>query len=35
LVVRANIPGTLVSEEFMAVKEAPEKLLVRVDAKKR
>ncbi len=34
-VTRITGPGTLVSEEFMAMKDAPEKLLVRVEAKKR
>jgi hypothetical protein len=34
-VTRVTGPGTLVSEEFMAMKDAPEKLLVRVEAKKR
>ena len=28
-------PGTLVSEEYSAMKDAPEKLLVHVEAKKR
>ena len=32
---RLNGPGTLVSEQFMAVKEAPEKLLVHVEARKK
>ena len=34
-VTRVTGQGTLVSEEFMAVKDAPETLLVRVEAKKR
>jgi hypothetical protein len=34
-VTRLTGPSTLVSEEFMAKKEAPETLLVRVEAKKR
>ncbi len=34
-VTRVTGPETLVSEEFMAMKDAPEKLLVRVEAKKR
>jgi hypothetical protein len=34
-VARVTGPGTLVSEEFMAMKDAPETLLVRVEAKKR
>jgi hypothetical protein len=34
-VTRVTGPGTLASEEFMAMKDAPEKLLVRVEAKKR
>jgi hypothetical protein len=34
-VTRVTGPGTLVSEEFMAMKDGPEKLLVRVEAKKR
>jgi hypothetical protein len=34
-VTRVTGPGTLVSEEFMAKKDAPESLLVRVEAKKR
>ena len=34
-VARVAVPGTLVSEEFMAMKDAPETLLVRVEAKKR
>jgi hypothetical protein len=34
-VTRLTSPGTLVSEEFMTMKDAPEKLLVRVEAKKR
>ena len=34
-VTRLTGPGTLVSEEFMAKKDAPETLLVRVEAKKR
>lgn len=34
-VTRLNGSGTLVSEEYMAVKDAPESLLVRVEAKKR
>jgi hypothetical protein len=34
-VTRVTGPGTLVSEEFMAMKDAPETLLVRVEAKKR
>jgi len=34
-VTRVTGPGTLVSEEFMAMKDAPEKLLVRVEAKKK
>jgi Zn-dependent M28 family amino/carboxypeptidase len=34
-VTRLTGPGTLVSEEFMASKDAPEKLLVRVEAKRR
>jgi len=32
---RLTGPGTLVSEEFFAMKDAPEKLFVRVEAKKR
>jgi len=32
---RVTGPGTLVSEEFMTMKDAPETLFVRVDAKKR
>jgi len=32
---RLTGPGTLVSEQFMAMKDAPEKLFVRVEAKKR
>ncbi len=32
---RVTEPGKLVSEQFMAPKDAPEKLVVRVDAKKR
>lgn len=32
---RVTGPGTMVSEEFMAMKDAPETLLVRVEAKKR
>jgi hypothetical protein len=32
---RVTGDGTLVSEQFMATKDAPEKLFVRVDAKKR
>jgi hypothetical protein len=34
-VARVSGPGTLVSEEFMAMKDAPETLLVRIEAKKR
>jgi len=34
-VTRVTGPGTLVSEEYSAMKDAPEKLLVHVDAKKR
>jgi hypothetical protein len=34
-VTRVTGPGTLVSEEFMAMKDEPETLLVHVDAKKR
>lgn len=34
-VARVTAPGTLVSEEFIAMKDAPEALLVRVEAKKR
>jgi hypothetical protein len=34
-VTRVTAPGSLVSEEFMAVKDAPESLFVRVEAKKR
>jgi hypothetical protein len=34
-VTRVTGPGTLVSEEFMAMKDAPESLLVHVEAKKR
>ncbi len=34
-VTRVTGPGTLVSEEFMARKDAPETLLVRVEAKKK
>jgi Protein of unknown function (DUF1579) len=34
-VTRLAGPGTLVSEQFMAMKDAPEKLFVRVEAKKR
>jgi hypothetical protein len=34
-VTRVTGPGTLVSEEFMAMKDAPETLFVRVEAKKR
>ena len=34
-VARITGPGTLVSEEFMAMKDAPEILLVRVESKKR
>ncbi len=34
-VTRLTGPGTLVSEEYMTVKDAPETLFVRVDAKKR
>jgi len=34
-VTRLNGSGTLVSEEFMAVKDAPETLLVHVEARKR
>ncbi len=34
-VTRLTGPGTLVSEEFMAMKDAPELLLVSVEAKKR
>jgi hypothetical protein len=34
-VTRVTGPGTLVSEEFVAMKDAPESLLVRVEAKKR
>ncbi len=32
---RLTGPGTLVSEQFMAMKDAPEKSLVHVEAKKR
>src|SRR5882724_3226746 len=32
---RLNGPGTLVSEQFMAVKEAPERLFVHVEARKK
>lgn len=32
---RLTGPGTLVSEQFMAIKDAPEKLFVRVEAKKK
>jgi hypothetical protein len=32
---RLTGPGTLVSEQFMAVKDAPEKLFVRVEARKK
>src|SRR5712664_4856411 len=34
-VTRLTSPGTLISEQFMAMKDAPEKLFVRVEAKKR
>jgi Protein of unknown function (DUF1579) len=34
-VTRVTGPGTLVSEEFMTMKDAPETLFVRVDAKKK
>ena len=34
-VTRVTGPGTLVSEEFMAMKDAMESLLVHVEAKKR
>jgi hypothetical protein len=34
-VTRVTGPGTLVSEEFMTMKDAPEMLFVRVEAKKR
>ena len=34
-VTRITGPGTLVSEEFMTMKDAQEKLFVRVEAKKR
>ena len=34
-VARVAGPGTLVSEEFMAMKDAPDTLLVRVEAKKK
>jgi hypothetical protein len=34
-VTRVTGPGTLVSEEFMTMKDAPETLFVRADAKKR
>jgi hypothetical protein len=34
-VTRVTAPGKLVSEEYMAMKDAPESLLVSVDAKKR
>jgi hypothetical protein len=34
-VTRLTDTGTLVSEEFVAMKDAPETLLVRVGAKKR
>jgi len=34
-VTRVTGPGTVVSEEFMTMKDAPETLFVRVDAKKR
>jgi hypothetical protein len=34
-VTRVTGPGTLVSEEYSAMKDAPEKLFVRVEAKKR
>jgi len=33
-VTRVTSPGTIVSEQFMAMKDAPEKLFVRVEAKK-
>jgi hypothetical protein len=32
---RLTGPGTLASEQFVAMKDAPEKLLVHVEAKKR
>jgi len=34
-VTRVTGPGTLVSEQYSAMKDAPEKLFVRVDAKRR
>jgi len=34
-VTRVLEPGKIVSEEYMAMKDAPETLLVRVEAKKR
>ena len=34
-VTHVTAPGSLVSEEFMAVKDAPETLLVHVEARKR
>jgi hypothetical protein len=34
-VTRVTGPGTLVSEEFMAMKDAPETLFAHVEAKKR
>lgn len=34
-VTRVTGPGTLVSEEYMAMKDAPETMFVRVEAKKR
>jgi hypothetical protein len=34
-VTRVSGPGALVSEQFMAMKDAPEKLLVHVEAAKR
>jgi hypothetical protein len=34
-VTRVTGPGMLVSEEFMPMKDAPETLFVRVEAKKR
>ncbi len=34
-VTRVPEPGKIVSEEYMAMKDAPETLLVRVEARKR
>jgi len=34
-VTRLTAPGKIESEEYMAMKDAPESLLVRVEAKKR